>query len=452
MDEELAQRFSRHLAEQDRLSAGDGVVVAVSGGLDSLVLLHLLRFAPGIPSFRMMVAHFDHRMRAESGEDALWVRGLCRAWDVECSLGRASTIPRSESEARELRYDFLLEALRRHHGRWLLTAHHADDQAETVLFRVLRGTGLKGLAGIPTSRPPGIYRPLLSFGRSELRTHARHVGIRPRLDASNFDLTHPRNLLRHEILPRLEENAAPRARASLLRLARLARENEAAWRSLLPQLLDGVMEEDEGGIFIVREAFLAYHPAVRTRLLREALNRYGIGLDESGTRAVLEFTRTGASGRSLDLPGGYSLTREFHRLRLVSSAETPGDRPLLLTGATPGFGEAEVGGRKVRVCWGEKVPEDCSEVVSMALSSLDFPLQLRGWTAGDRMTLPYGSKKLKKLLAEARIPQSERVRTPVLVDSRGRVLWAAGLPTSALVQVREGESLFYFGIREIHER
>jgi tRNA(Ile)-lysidine synthase len=253
-------------------------------------------------------------------------------------------------------------------------------------------------------------------------------------------------------LPRLEENAAPRAREALLRLARLARENEAAWRSLLPRLLDGVVEEGERGIFIVREGFLAYHPAVQTRLMREVLHRYGIRLDESGTRAVLEFTRTGVSGRSLDLPGGYSLTREFHRFRLEASAETPGDRPLELTGAASGSGEAEVGGRRFRVCWGEEVPEDCSVVVPMALSALDFPLRLRGWTAGDRMRLPYGSKKLKKLLAEARIPQSERARTPVLADSRGRVLWAAGLPRSALVQVREGESIFYFGICETHER
>jgi tRNA(Ile)-lysidine synthase len=438
--------------EQGRLSPGDGIVVAVSGGEDSLVLLHLLRFGAGILPLRMMVAHFDHRMRAESGEDALWVRGLCRAWGVECWLGRARTVPRSEAEARELRYGFLLDVLRRHHGRWILTAHHADDQAETVLFRALRGTGLRGLAGIPTSRPPGIYRPLLPFGRSELGTYARRVGIRPRWDTSNLHLAHPRNLLRHEILPRLEETAAPRARASLLRLARLARENEAAWRTLLPQLLDGVLEEEEEGIFVVREAFLAYHPAVQTRLMREVLHRFGIRLDESGTRAVLEFTRTGVSGRSLDLPGGYSLTREFHRFRLGSSAERPGDRPLMLTGVVSGSGEAEVGGRKLLVFWGEEAPEDCGEVVSMALSALDFPLQLRGWTAGDRMTLPYGSKKLKKLLAEARIPQSERARTPVLADSRGRVLWAAGLPTSALVQVREGESIFYFGIREIHER
>jgi len=300
-------------------------------------------------------------------------------------------------------------------------------------------------------RVPGIYRPLLPFRRHEIQGYADSVGLRPRPDPSNLDVTHPRNLLRHEILPRLEESAAPRARDSLNRLARLARENEEAWKSLLPLLMDGVVEESEGGFFIVRSGFLAYHPAVQTRLLREVLHRFGIRLDESGTRAVLEFTRTGASGRSLDLPGGYSLTREFDRLQVRISDSVAGDHPLVVEGPAAGVGEVLVSGKRFAVVWGEELPGSCDETLGVLLSALEFPLRLRGWLPGDRMAFPYGTKKLKKLLAEARIPVSERGRIPVLLDARGRVLWAAGLASSVLVQVGTSKPTYFFGIREIYE-
>jgi len=447
----LAHRFSQHLTSQGRTGKGDRIVVALSGGVDSLVLLHLLRFGEGFPANDMLAAHYDHNMREGSGADALWVRGLCRAWGVELKVARAEVIPSSEEEAREARYGFLLDTLRQVDGRWILTAHHSDDQAETVLFRVLRGTGLRGLAGIPQSRTPGILRPLLPFCRREIQEYANAVGLRPRQDVSNLDLTNPRNLLRHEILPKLEEGVAPRARKSLTRLARLARENEDAWRSLLPALLDGVVEEDEDRVFIVRSGFLAHHPAVQTRLLREVLHRFGIRPDESGTRAVLEFTRTGASGRSMDLPGGYSLSREFDRLQVRISDSVTGDHPLVLEGPAAGVGEVLVSGKRFAVVWGEELPVGCNETLGVALSTLEFPLRLRGWLPGDRMALPYGTKKLKKLLTEARIPLSERAQIPVLLDARGQVLWAAGLASSVLVQVGTKKPTFFFGIREIHE-
>src|SRR5690606_8586295 len=150
------------LAEIDRiLGVHQRVVVALSGGLDSVVLLHLLRFGT---ARTVCAAHFDHAMRSDSGADALWVSGLCRAWGVPLAAARAEDPPRSEAAARELRYAFLHAAAERFAADALATAHHADDQAETVLFRLARGTGLAGLAGIPARRGI-IARPLLAFTR-----------------------------------------------------------------------------------------------------------------------------------------------------------------------------------------------------------------------------------------------------------------------------------------------
>jgi tRNA(Ile)-lysidine synthase len=414
--------------------------------MDSLSLLHLLLFSPGVPGLEIRAAHFDHGMRAESREEALWVRGLCRAWEVPLTLGRASKALGSEEVAREARYEFLLDTFRSQEARWLLTAHHGDDQAETVLFRVVRGTGLRGLAGIPMERAPGILRPLLPFTRKQIETYARGTGLAPRSDPTNLDRRLARNLLRHEILPRLEAGPAPKAREALRRLARLARENEEAWGSLLPSLLEGVQGGDDEGRYVARTSLLSYHPAVQGRVLREWLRRRGIDLDEAGTRAILEFTSTGVSGRSYPLPGHMRLVREFDRLALKAEEADPEEEPLTVTGDQEGAGKVVVRGRTYEVAWGHAAPK-AELVESFAFDSLRFPLLIRGWSPGDRIRLPYGTKKLKKVFAEARIPVGERSDVPVVVDASGRVLWACGVARSILSMPGSDADPFFLGLR-----
>jgi tRNA(Ile)-lysidine synthase len=357
--------------------------------------------------------------------------------------------PSTEADARDVRYRFLLETKEKEATDWVLTGHHADDQAETVLFRVLRGTGLRGLGGIPAERGPGVYRPLLPFSRAELMDFARRMRIPFRQDPSNWDLNNPRNFLRHQILPRLDRGPIPAVRSALLRLGRLSRENEEAWSSLLPALLGGVLGEESSEPFIVRKALLAYHPAVQTRLLREIFRSWGIHLDEVGTRAALEFTRTGASGRFLSLPGGLHLVREFDRFRLGDPEGQTHGEPLEVEDPGPGSGSFEAGGHSFLAVWGPEEMEDCEKRVAIPITGTEFPLLVRGWEVGDRIQLPYGAKKLKKLFAEARIPPKARGRTPVLVDALGRVLWVAGLATSSLIRAGGGTGVFFFGIRNV---
>ncbi len=161
-------------------------------------------------------------MRVRSGADAQWVAGLCRAWGVPLVVARCREAPRGEDAARRERHAFLQTAARVAQADRLVMGHHADDQAETVLFRVLRGTGVRGLAGMAPLGPGPLARPLLPFWRRDLARYARARQLRWRTDATNRALGHARNRIRLELIPRLERTIAPGARASLVRLAELA--------------------------------------------------------------------------------------------------------------------------------------------------------------------------------------------------------------------------------------
>ncbi len=431
---ELAVRFREHVCGAGVLGAGDLVLVALSGGMDSVALTHLLRFTPGLPAIRLAAAHVDHRMRDVSRDDARWVQGLTQAWQIPVAVHAAETSPESEEEARVMRYAFLEEEMRLTGARWLVTAHHADDQVETVLFRIARGTGLMGLRGIPEFRAHGLWRPLLPFRRTEIQAYAEAVGLGWREDATNADDSHGRNALRNRVIPLLEDLVAPGAGASVLRLARLAREDENAWESLMPSLVASLEIDHHGSaVSFLREGVLGYHPAVRARLLRAIARQLGGRLDAAGTRIAVEFTSSGRSGTGVTLTGGLEFRRDLERLAFTAGSMPPDAPRLVSISGDPGSGEAHLGGARYLVQWGSEEVEGVWRE-SFDAESLHQPLTLRAWVPGDRIRMSYGSKKLKKVFLEASLPRSRRDRTPVLVDAREQVLWIPGLLRSTLAQ------------------
>ena len=430
----LAHDFTDHVVQREFFKAGDRILVGVSGGMDSLALLHLLKFSPGLPATELVVGHFDHRMRSESDADALWVRGWAAAWGLECRVGAAESRVSNEEEARYARYAFFERERQALGARWVLTAHHADDQAETILFRIVRGTGLHGLEGIPERRAPGILRPLLPFTRDRLSEYADSAGIRPRLDTSNEDPRFARNVIRNEILPRLESAVAPAARRSLVRLGRIAQAEEAAWSSILEGIVrDLVIEETDVRIEIDRVAFLVHEEAVRARILRELASRLGATLGEAGTRSALAFASAGASGHGHPISSVVHLTRSFDRLVFCHPPDPGVDRAFDIERPGDGRGVVLIGGCDWSVAWSLDQGPVSPWVERFSVSGLEFPVTLRGWSSGDRMEHSYGSKKLKKIFGEKRVAMEERSRVPVVVDGKERVLWIPGLARSSLL-------------------
>src|SRR5690606_34665551 len=268
-------------------------------------------------------------------------------WGIALQSARAEDVPRSEASARELRYEFLLAAADLVDADAVLTAHHADDQAETVLFRLARGTGLAGLAGIPPRRGI-IVRPLLGFTRAELERYAHAARLRWREDPTNRSLRYARNRIRHRVLPELER-ASPGATVRIAALARTAAAAERAWSRIVDGVLENVvLSEDADGFTLARERLLSYDPHVRARVMRRILGRVGSSPDRAGTRYVLSFISTGASGAAIELAGGVRLERAFDRLTVRAAPAQPSlpDSALRIVDAGPGTGSFIAGGQR----------------------------------------------------------------------------------------------------------
>ncbi|NLG62188.1 MAG: tRNA lysidine(34) synthetase TilS [Candidatus Cloacimonetes bacterium] len=439
-----------------RARARERVLLALSGGADSMALLHILRFGPAaLAPGRFLAAHFDHRMRPDSAADAAWVRGVCTAWEVPLVEGAAEVPPTGETSARVMRWDFLLEAARSTGAGVIVTAHHADDQAETVLHRVVRGTGLAGLAGIAperTVRVGGrrvrIIRPLLGVRRDALRAYCVRHRVRWREDPTNLLPMTPRNVIRLHLLPALEA-AAPGATERLVRLATLARAAEHAWDAALEDVrADVIRERGRDRIVLARQALLDYDPQVRRRVLRQELRRFGSVPGRAATEAVDAFVRSAASGKSMTLTGGLRVERDRDRIVVRRERYVPSDRPLEIPAPVAGSGVARIAGRRIAARWAPGSGPDGADTLHVDPTTLAFPLMLRRWRPGDRIRLRYGSKKLKKLFLERGLSRFERERRPVLADAAGRVLWVPGIARAHDIGPVEGAAGFHIVVGE----
>ena len=459
----LATRFRDHLNASGCLDDADHAVVAVSGGVDSMTLLHLLRFGGAAPSPTLHAAHLDHRMRTESADDAAWLGKVCAEWGVAYHLRAAATPIRTEAEGREQRYGFFAEVAEGlGAGAVTLTGHTADDQAETVLFRIARGSGPRGVRGIHPGGSRSPVRPLLPFWRAEVEAYAAAHGVPYREDPSNRDPRWTRNRLRHEVLPALQA-AVPGAAAALVSLAGTSRLESAALDQLLDDRIAALASarsasRSQPALSFDREALAALPDPLLTVLLRRVATRLGGSLGQGATAALLRFVREAPSGRRVKLAGGVTVEHHLGALHFGGALDggahtrTPPDSEAVASPAPgPSFtdppphvridppggeGAFTHGACRVAVSWqrveastGGRGPGGDSGspfVAHFAPGSVRFPLDVRPWAPGDRMTLSYGKKKVKKILLEARVPADRREGWPVVADAHGAILWVPG--------------------------
>jgi tRNA(Ile)-lysidine synthase len=447
--QELHQAVVEYVRAQALMRAGDRVCAAVSGGADSIALLRLLLELRGELGIVLSVAHLNHNLRgADSDADAAFVAALAAEHGLEFHLASEDVRRHAEQHSlsleaagRRVRERFFSRLLREGVATRVATAHTSDDQAETVLLRLLRGAGTRGLAGILPSREelvapgalarrstrsvdPFIIRPLLATRRAELRDYLRNIGQTWREDASNTDLTFARNRVRAELLPLLERDYSPSLVDALAATAEIARAEEEFWDAELARLLPSLLTP--AGRLRLPE--LARQPlAVQRRLVRLAAGT----LDFDRVEQVLDFAhRRGRAERSLPLPGGRLARFAAAELWFETSADADIAPSAGYLYRLPVPGEVCVRELNRRITASllpvQAAAQGYNPQQFLDPSLLASELSVRNWRAGDRFWPLHGKapRKLKELLP--RVPARERSAWPVVV-SGDEIVWVRGL-------------------------
>jgi len=459
---ELRASIERH----GLFAPGDLVVVGVSGGADSMGLLHgLLRLgkSPDWP-IRLHVAHLHHGIRgAEADADERFVREQAEALGLPCSAGRADVPAEArrrkvsiEEAARDCRYAFFQRVCLQTGSRVLAVAHHADDNAETIVQRFFRGTGLHGLAGIRPSRPlwPGsdirLVRPMLYMRRIRVREFLAKAGIPFRHDSTNDVLTATRNRIRHEILPLVERRLNPQAIDAMLRLSEQAAGLDEYLRETAARLLETILvDRGEREIVLDAAALKKKRRLLQTEVVRLALLGLGAGEGDLNARhltAVVDLAAQPASGKSVDLPGGLRAEKSYTKLILRRAADTEAVAILDLPLDVPGRAvlpelrleittdvETAESGAAVRLRETKPADEEWLDWDAVAP-----PLIVRRPRPGARFC-PLGmtaEKKVAEFLLDEKIPKSQRERAAVLCDQKGP-LWVIPLRIDQRARVTE---------------
>lgn len=410
--------------EYAMLPAGGTVLCAVSGGADSLCLLHFLRALAEERGFTLHAAHFDHRLRGEeSTADAAFVENRCEMWKIPFHLGSgdvAETARREgtgiEETARALRYAFLEEIAETIGADVIATAHNASDNVETVLLHLIRGAGLQGLTGIPPRRGH-LVRPLLTTTREEIEAYLKERDLDWREDSSNADDAHARNYLRHQLLPRMEE-LNPRFLSGMERTIRLLRQDNDFLNAQAAQVAAlGRWAEDD---LVIEARHIASAPAaIAPRAVRTLLSMLGNGsTDYASTHleAVVDLARGDDPSAMVFLPGGLMAQRVYGELLLTTRRDPQVllPCPLELDGET--WPEGSLYGCSCRRC---VCPEEPEPGV-MYFSTFTGTPVLRPRQTGDALKLPgRDTKTLKKRFIDQKIPRRDRERCPVLADEAG---------------------------------
>ncbi len=417
--------FTALIDEYGMLPAGETVLCAVSGGADSMCLLHLLSRREGI---LLHAAHFDHRLRGEESDaDAAFVQDWCTAHSIPFHLGSADVAAQArasgqgiEETARELRYAFLQHTAQKIGADVIATAHNADDNAETLLLHLIRGTGLQGLTGIPPRRN-NVVRPLLTTSRAEILAYLEEFQIPHREDSSNSDESYARNKLRAQVMPVLRE-LNPRFVHSAAAAIQSLRTDHSYLSELAAEACQNARWEGNE-LVIDSRRIAALPPALAPRGARLLIELAAGGFTDctaAHLSGLVELCRSANPSASLSLPYGLTARRVYEELHLAPNRGSPPTlepTPLRFRGVTTPPNSLFSCLCRKSVC--PPAPEP--GVWYFSQDALGPDALLRPRQRGDALSIPHrgGSKTVKRWLIDAKIPRWEREQIPVLADSQG---------------------------------
>ena len=442
----MIDQVSTNIARHRMLAPGDRLGVAVSGGADSVVLLHILHRLSSVLQIDLHVLHANHHLRGEeSNQDEAFVRELASELNLPISVGDGSPVPGNlEQEARKARRTFFEATRQRNSLARIALGHTRSDQAETILYRLFRGSGLAGLAGMRIATDDGYIRPMLTLLRSEIRDWAVAEGIRWREDSTNAALDFARNRLRNEFIPAVTQHFNPNLETVLARLAQLAQDEEDYLFQQVEPLFFQTATRTRHGLVLNVLRLTQLHPALQRRLIRRSV------AEVKGDLRSLDLTHvdriTGlcstVAGHDRVLVPGIDALRSFDSLLIRPSGRPTEERnyEILVVPGEPchlpfGAGSISVNWVKPEVYFCVKFKEEqelASEVADFdadALTGRELPrpLYVRNWEPGDRVRrVGHDSpEKLKALFQEYKVLLWERRHWPVLI-SGDEIVWVRG--------------------------
>lgn len=438
------ERFKDYIEEEKLLNDGETVVVAVSGGPDSSALLHLLQKVSGLYKLRLVVAHLNHCMRPEADREARevkkWSEGMGLSCEIKAVDVRKLKEIRGVSEevaGREARYAHLFSVARVYGAKKIALGHHLDDQAETVLLNVIRGTGIDGLAGIlPKTKRQGFYliRPLLCMRRKEVESYCEKHLLQTHTDSTNLETEYKRNKIRLNLLPRLEEQYNPKIRENLINLAEIARLDRLFLQNLVVKIMGTIARPGNNETSFFKKDIIALPAALAGRVLRFTHKKYAVSgeLNLNHLKDIVKHARSADFSGELSLPGNVKAFFTTNRLYIAAGAsrevqKRKGRVALVVPGKTRLPGKILLEAKVVQ-------PGDLNWPPSPYRAYLDFDSLPPG-----EVTVCYrwpgarfhpqgaeGPRKLKKFLIDQKVSRQRRDYLP-LVTVNDEIIWVAGL-------------------------
>lgn len=447
----LIQQVKKTIKEWKMLSGGETVVAAVSGGVDSVVLLHLLMEFKEDLGLRLIVAHMDHGLRGrESRRDHDFVKELARRLGLEfvskqLKKGELKGLGGSPQEAARIkRYAFFIDVAEKYKAQKVALGHTSDDRGETVIMRLLKGSSLSGLSGIPPVR--GIFvRPLIQTSRASIEEYARENGIAFVTDSTNLTVKYLRNRVRLELIPKLEKEYNPSIKETLARTALvLSNDDDFIEKAAVKAFGSALIEQKAGAIVLDRGKLKRMHRALSARVFLASVRSLGVDADLCAPHVdaffgIMDGARPNAS---ISLPGGAGARREYGKMIVEANllVRLPKETSLFEQAlVVPGMTRIEgIGTIEAKIV---KPPKKFTGAGFTAWFDYDALIEagqpgVRQLKPGDRMA-PFGMtghRKLKDIFIDAKVPLIERKKTPVVTVGK-EVVWLAGLRRSALFSV-----------------
>lgn len=438
------------------IAPGDKVLVGVSGGADSIALLHALHWFSRIQKYSLVVVHINHMARGkDSDADADFVESVAKKLKlpfyikkIDVGMERLQLKTSFQDAARIIRYQFFEETLQATGGNKIALGHSADDQVETILMNIVRGTGLKGLAGIPQVRGY-IIRPFLEIHRKDLEVYLEEKNISFRNDLSNSDKKYVRNRIRHELIPHLE-TYNPSVKKCLQEMSGIAREED----SLLSQMVRDIfkqksrfLEGDEKNIVWGIDDFQSYPIALRQRLVREIFCRITgdmQAITAHHVQQIINLFNYPKSGKALNIPREVTVTCSYDSVLFTKViGGICENEPLVKPITVPGSTELLEGKIRIQtqILADKKIFSsfDPERQAFLDLGVTGLIIKARFFRAGDRfcplgMT---GNKKLKSFFIDRKVPRSMRSQIPILTNANDDIIWVYGLRISQYYRVTD---------------